>query len=133
MRRILASTLMLSSILIPAAAHASSISADDASAPTPGLRVSTGVIAPILTDSLAIQLPDGLPNSFVPMVSTVGLAFTVDSNGQAESIKVVKPSNPYWDARVVDAIHKAHFKPGTLDNQPIPVDMNVTVGVAVSK
>lgn len=127
MRRILASTLMLSSILIPAAASASS--ADDASAPTPGLRVSTGVIAPILTDSLAIQLPDGLPKSYIPVASTVGLAFTVDSNGQAENIKVVKSTNPYWDARVVDAIQKAHFRPGTLDSQPIPVDMNVTVNL----
>lgn len=128
MRRILASTLMLSSIVFPAAAIAST-SADDASAPTPGLRVSTGVIAPILIDSIDIQLPDGMPKSFVPMTSNVGLAFTVDSNGQAENIKVVKGTNPYWDARVVDAIQKAHFRPGTLDNQPVPVDLNVTVSL----
>lgn len=128
MRQILASTLMLSSILFPAAASAST-SADDASAPAPGLHVSTGVIAPILTDTIAIQLPDGLPKSFIPLNSTVGLSFTVDSNGQAENVKVVKSTNPYWDARVVDAIQKAHFRPGTLDHQTIPVDMNVTVSL----
>ena len=128
MRQTLASTLLLSSILFPAAANAST-SIDDASAPTPGLRVSTGVIAPVLTDTLAIQLPDGLPQSFIPVSSEVGLAFTVDSNGQPENIKVVKSTNPYWDARVVDAVQKAHFRPGTLDNQPIPVDMNVTVSL----
>lgn len=127
MRQILASTLMLSSILFPAAASATT--ADDVTAPTPGLRVSTGVIAPILTDSITIQLPDGLPKSFIPVTSEVGLAFTVDSNGQAENIKVVKSTNPYWDARVIEAIQKAHFYPGTLDNQPVPVDMNVTVSI----
>ena len=128
MRPTLASTLMLSSILSSAAAHASK-PADDASAPTPVLRVSTGVIAPSLADSITIQIPDGLPKSLIPVNSQVGLSFTVDSNGQPENIKVVKSANPYWDARVVQAIQKCHFRPGTLDDQPIPVDMNVTVSL----
>lgn len=128
MRPILASTLMLSSILIPAAAHART-PADDASAPTPGIRVSTGLIAPMLTDAVSIQLPEGLPKSFIPTNSNVGLSLTVDAKGQAQNIKVVKSANPYWDARVVDAIQKSHFRPGKLDDQVIPVDMNVTVNV----
>lgn len=128
MRHILASSLLLSSILFPAAANART-SADDVSAPTPGLRVSTGLVAPILVDAISIQLPEGLPRTFVPVNSEVGLSFTVDTTGHAEHVKVVKSANPYWDARVVDAIQKSQFHPGKLDNEAIPVDMNVTVSL----
>lgn len=128
MRFILAGSLMLSSFLVPAAANAST-TADDATAPTPSLRVSTGVIAPVLTDVVSITVPDGLPKSFIPVSSKVGLSFTVDGNGQAQDIKVVKSVNPYWDARIVEAISKSHFRPGKLDNQVIPVEMNVTVDI----
>jgi TonB family protein len=129
MRHIVASTIMLSSMLFPVVANAST-SADDATAPTPNLRVSTGVIAPSLIGSLALQLPEGLSQSFVPMDTPVGLSFTVDSNGQPQDVKVVKPSNPYLDARIVDAVQKAHFRPGTVDNTPIPIEMNLTVNIA---
>jgi TonB family protein len=119
---------MLSSILIPAAANAST-SADDATAPTPGIRVSTGVIAPMLDKAISIELPNGLAKTFIPMDSLVGLSFTVDTKGQAQDVKVVKSMNPYWDARVVEAIQRSHFRPGKLDNQLIPVEMNVTVDI----
>jgi TonB family protein len=64
------------------------------------------------------------------MDTPVGLSFTVDSNGQPQDVKVVKPSNPYLDARIVDAVQKAHFRPGTVDNTPIPIEMNLTVNIA---
>ncbi len=128
MRPILATTLMLSSILIPAAANAST-SADDATAPTPAIRVSTGVVAPMLDKAISIQLPDGLSKTYIPTSSLVGLSFTVDTKGQAQDVKVVKSMNPYWDARVVEAIQRSHFRPGKLDNQLIPVEMNVTVDI----
>ena len=129
MRHILASSLMLSSMLIPTVAHASS-STDDATVSTPAFRVSTGVIAPILIGNLAVQIPSGLPQSFAPLDSQVALTLTVDESGQPQNVKVVKSSNPYWDARVVAAVQKSHFKPGKVDNTPIPVDMNLTVNIA---
>lgn len=129
MRHMLASTLVLSSMLLPAMAKAST-SADDVTAATPTLRVSSGVTAPSLIDSVAIPLPEGLSRTFMPMNSVVGLSLTVDSNGQAKDVKVVKPSNPYWDARVVEAIQKSHFHPGMVDNTPVPVEMNLTVQIA---
>ena len=129
MRYIIASTLVLSSMLIPAVAHASS-SSDDATVPTPARRVSTGVTAPKLLGNLAVQFPDGLPQSFAPMDSQVGLSLTVDESGQPQNVKVVKPSNPFWDARIVEAVQKAHFLPGKIDNSPTPIDLNLTVNVA---
>ncbi len=129
MRHIIASTIMLSSMLFPAVANASS-SSDDVTAPTPNLRVSTGVTAPTLIGSIAIHLPDGLTQSFVPMDTQVGLSLTVDSNGQPQNVKVVKSSNPNRDARIVDAVQRAHFRPAKVDDTPTPVDLNLTVNVA---
>ena len=129
MRHIIASSIMLSSMLIPAVAHARS-SADDVTAPTSNLRVSTGVIAPSLVGPISIQFPDYLASSFKSMDTQVGLSLTVDSNGLPQNVKVVKSSNPFLDARVVDAIQKSHFRPGNLDDTDIPVEMNLTVTVA---
>lgn len=129
MRHILATSLMLSSMLIPAVAHATS-STDDATAPTPGLRVSTGVIAPSLVGPLSIQLPENFSASYGSMDTQVGLSLTVDSNGLPQNIKVVKSSNPFIDARIVDAIQKSHFRPGSMDETAIPIEMNLTVSVA---
>src|ERR1039458_15769 len=123
MRHMLASTLMLSSILFPVAANATS-SHDDVAASTPNLRVSTGVTAPVLTQPLSIELPDGLAKTFVSTDTQVGLSLTVDSNGRAQDIKVVKPSNPYWDARVVDAIHRSHVGPGKAEKTTTTIDVN---------
>src|SRR5579863_4602365 len=128
MRPILASSLMLSSIFLPAAAY-SSTTADDATAPTPEVRVSTGVTAPKLAEHLSIPMPAGISSAFIPSDSTLELSFTVDSKGQAEDVKVTKSLSLYWDARGVEAIQKAHCKPGRLDDQAVPVDMNLVVSL----
>ena len=128
MRQILASTLMLSSLVLPAAAQASS-TADDATAPTPEVRVSTGITPPKLANGMNIAMPDGIASAFVPNDSQLELSFTVDTQGKAENVKVVKPVNPYWDARVVEEVKKSHFKPGKLDDQSIPMDMNLVVSM----
>ncbi len=129
MRSMLASTLMLSSLLIPAVANASS-SSDDASAPTQAPRISTGVSAPVLTSPIGITLPDGLASAFLPTSPQVDVSLTVDQNGQASDVKVVKSGNPYLDALVVEAVQKSHFKPAKLDNMAIPVSMNLTLNIA---
>jgi hypothetical protein len=127
MRQILASTLMLSSIILPAAAQSSS-TADDATAPTPA-RVSTGVTAPKLGKDFALTMPDGIDKAFVSTDSQLELSFTVDTQGKAENVKVVKPVNPYWDARVVEEVERSHFKPAKLDNQAIPMEMDLVVNM----
>jgi len=126
MRPVLASTLMLSSIFLCAAAHAST-STDDATAPTPGVRVSTGVTAPKLPQAISLPMPVGISTAFIPADSTLELSFTVNSKGRAEDVKVTKPLSPFWDARVVEAIQKSQFKPGKLDDQAVPIDMNLVV------
>lgn len=129
MRHILASSLMLSSMLIPAVAHATS-SPDDATAPTPNLRVSTGVIAPSLVGPISIQMPDNLASSFKSMDTQVDLSLTVDSNGLPQNVKVVKSFSPIIDAHMIDTVSQMHFRPATIDNHPTAVDLDLTVNVA---
>lgn len=128
MRRILASSLVLSSLILPAAAKAST-PVDDASAPTP-TRVSTGVIFPALLKTVNVSIPEGFAGSPIPGDAQVGLTLTVDASGQPQNIRIVKPLNPLWDTQVVNAVSKFHFQAGTIDNQPVPVDLNLTVNIA---
>jgi TonB family protein len=128
MRRILATSLLLPSLFLPAAVKAST-PVDDTSAPTPKVRVSTGVIAPEI-DLSHLAIPMSLDQDSIPGGAEVGLSLTVDENGHPQNVRVVRSLSPLWDARVVDAVSHAHFKPGTIDNQPIPVDLNLTVNIA---
>jgi hypothetical protein len=119
---------MLSSFIIPAAAQTSK-SADDATAQTPAARVSTGITPPKLAKPLTVPMPEGIASAFVPSDQQLELSFTVDTQGKAENVKVVKPVNPYWDARVVEEIERSYFKPAKLDDQTVPMDMNLVVSV----
>jgi hypothetical protein len=126
MRHILKSSILLSSLLLPAAAFASQ-PVDDVSAST--RRVSTGVTAPRVIESADVVFPEGLRASFLPSYASFGIALTVDEKGQPQNIHVTRGFNSYWDARVVEAVGKFHFRPGSIDNQPTPVDLNLTVTV----
>lgn len=128
MRRILVASLLLPSLFLPAAAKAST-PVDDASAPTP-VRISTGVIAPVLLDSPNLSLPDGYSLDMIPADAQVQLSLTVNEKGEPENIHVVKSFSPFIDARVVDTVSQLHFRPGTVDNQPTSVDLNLTVNVS---
>jgi TonB family protein len=126
MRNIIASTVVLSSLLLPAAAFASKIS-DEPAATTPAPRITTGVIGPFLQNELTLTTPEGAAGSFLPADAQVGVSFVVDEKGVPENIQVTKSINPAWDSQVVEAVSKLHYRPARIDDQKIPVDMNLTV------
>jgi TonB family protein len=128
MRRILAISTLLSSLVLPAAAFAST-PVDDASAPTP-IRVSSGVTQPVLVNSAFLDIPSGYPTDAIPTNAQVSLSLTIDEKGQPENIQVTKSFSKFWDARVINTVREFHFKPATVDNQPTPVDMNLVVNIA---
>lgn len=128
MRRILAASLLLPSLFLPAVAKAST-PVDDATAPTP-VRVSTGVTAPVLLGKPVLSLPVGYSFDLIPTDAQVQLSLTVDEKGQPQNIHIVKSFNPFVDASVMDSVSQFHFRPGTIDNQPVAVDLNLTVNVA---
>jgi len=129
MHRMLATSLLLPSLFLPAAVNASAL-VDDTSATAPKVRVSTGVTAPKLLHANQINLQVTGAESPIPADAQVGLSLTVDEKGRPQNVKVVKPLNPLWDARVVEAISRSQFKPGKVDEQPTAVDMNLVVTIA---
>jgi TonB family protein len=66
----------------------------------------------------------------IPADAQVELSLTVNAKGEPENIQVVKSFSPFIDARVVETVSQLHFRPGTIDNQPVAIDLNLTVNVA---
>jgi protein TonB len=125
MRRILAA-IMLSSMALSAAA-ATSKPANDADA-TSVRPISTGVTAPHLVYSTKINISASeLPNTYSN--ARVILKFNLDTTGTPTSIQVVQPLTQAIDARIVDAVRKFRWSPAVLNNQTVPIDMNLVVQV----
>ncbi len=127
MRRILATSIMLSSLILPAAAFAST-PVDDATAPTP-IRISSGVTEPVLVNTAYLDIPQGYSIDAIPSDAQVALSLTINEKGQPENIQVTKSYSKFWDARVIETVREFRFKPGTVDNEPTPVDMNLVVNI----
>jgi len=125
MRRIIAA-IMLSSIALSAAA-ATSKPANDADS-TSVRPVSTGVTAPHLVYSTRISIS----SSELPATTSSGrvvLRFMLDTTGTPQSIHVVEPLTQSLDARIVDAVRQFRWSPAVLNNQTVPIDMNLVVQV----
>ena len=97
MRRILAASLLLSPLFLPAAAVRSQ-PVKDASAPTQ--VTSTGVTAPSLVHSSDIIVTPDFAAT-IRDESMVVLELNLDEQGKPEDIQVVKSVNPTLDADVV--------------------------------
>jgi len=127
MRRTITGTLLLSSLLFTAAAYASPPTGDT---PAPARRVSTGITPPQLLDSLTLGLPDAISATSIPAGTQISVAFVVDEKGQPHDIHVVQGYDLIWNARAVDAVSKLHYRPASLDNQSIPMNMNLVITLA---
>lgn len=127
MRPTLLASLLLSPMLVTASAVASQPKSD-APAPAEYHRVSTGVAVPAIIDS-TFRIPASALGETGAGSAKVVLSLNVDEKGNAKNVHVVKSANPELDARVVTAVLQSHFRPATLDHQPIAVDMDLTVSV----
>jgi TonB family protein len=126
MRRILIASLLLSPTLFIAPAVASQ-PRSDADTSTQPLQVSTGVVAPQLIHSAIVDLPDDSSGRLNTQDTKVVLSLEVDARGKTQNIQVIKSVNPGLEERVVDAVRQFRYRPAKLDNQDIPLDMNLTV------
>jgi TonB family protein len=116
---------LVSTVLFPALASASEPA--PAAANAQPVRISTGVIAPVLVTPLTLEVP-GTP--LKPIAGQVGLSILVDENGNVRDVKVTRPLSKFWDARVAEAVAKGHFRPATLDHQAIALNVDLPVAVA---
>jgi TonB family protein len=124
MRRILVASLLLSPLFTAAAV--ASQPATDAVAPTQVVRVSTGVTDAQIAYPTNVDAPASLGGS-TPTDGKVVLKVNVDAMGTARGIQVVKSVNADLDARAIAAVRQFRFHPATLDNQAVPVTVNLTV------
>jgi TonB family protein len=145
MRRIIVSTLLLSTVLLHAQkgtqgqsatlearnnavnslSDAASAATDTASAPS--RRISTGVTWPKLISepTLSISSTDFPTHDLA--AQHVVVAFRVDENGAPQNVHLLKSVNQAVDGRILSAVRQYRFVPGTLDDQNVAVDVNLVV------
>jgi TonB family protein len=143
MRRIIVSTLLLSTVLLHAqtgtkgqsvmlvahndAASALTASATDATTPTHGRRISTGVTGPKLISEPAFSVSAAdFPTRDLATQHMV-VSFRVDESGAPQNVHLVKSVSQIVDERVMAAVRQYRFVPGTLDDQNVPVDVNLVI------
>jgi len=126
MRRILVASL-LSSVALTAAA-ASPKPANDASTPATPV-VTTGVTSAQLRYAAKIDLPPTAALASLPNPAKMVLKLNLDQTGSPTHVEVVRSLTPELDARVVKAVRQFRWSPAVLDNQTIPIDVNLIVEV----
>jgi TonB family protein len=119
--------LLLTSALLTASAVAATPKTDAAPSAAP-LRVSSGIVAPVIMEPIGFYIPPSVLG-YSPANSKVVLTLSVDEKGNAQNVRVVQSASPELDSHVVTAVLQSHFRPATLNKQPIPIDMSLTVNV----
>ncbi len=128
MRRILEASALLSTVMFAAVAVASQ-PATNATVPTYNSHLATSMTTPaeILYAPNFDLTSRGIVGS--PQASNVVLKLNISERGKAQNLQVVQSDDPVLNDPVVNAVRKFQFRPAKLDNQPIPVKMNLIVKV----
>ena len=127
MRPILVVTL-LSSLALSASAATPKPSSDATGAAPASLVISTGVTQAQLLRAASIYVPtDALDAHSNP--AELVLRVSLDETGTPTGMRVVRSINPDVDSRIMKAVRSFRWRPAVLDNQTIPVDVNLVVDV----
>ncbi|HTW50203.1 MAG TPA: energy transducer TonB [Acidobacteriaceae bacterium] len=121
---------MLSSFALAAAAatpQPNNNAADATSATTN--RVTTGITAPQLSNSAVVHIPDDAILDTCPNPARMMVRLNLDARGNTTGAEVLHSISPAVDAHVIAAVRQFHWRPASLDNQPIPLTVNLTVEV----
>ncbi len=127
MHRILVASL-LSSFALTAAAATPKPASDASGAAPAAVVVSTGVTEAQLLRSTKIDIPTNVVDSFSNPAQMV-LRVNLDETGTPTHVAVVHSINPEVDTRVMKAVRQFRWRPAVLDNQTIPVDVNLVIQV----
>ena len=87
------------------------------------VRVSDGIVAPKLIQSASIKWAGDSDS----MDKIVVVHLTVDPTGKPVSLSIVSSTSPTMNRSVLDGVKQYRFQPGTLDNSPYSVPMNLEV------
>lgn len=87
------------------------------------VRVSNGIVAPKLIHSANIQWGgDSYPGDNIVVVH-----LTVDPTGKPVNVSIVSSTSPTMNSNVLQGVKQYRFQPGTLDNSPYSVPMNLQI------
>ena len=138
MRRIILSSLFLSTVLLHGQTSTSAQSATlearnntvnslptDSDVPSHARPVSTGVTFPkfISGPKMSVSTTDFPTRDLAAQQAIVALR--VDENGNPQNVHLVKSANQAVDARILSAVREYRFVPGSLDERNVPVDVNL--------
>jgi TonB family protein len=113
----------MSSLVQPTKSTASSNN-DTAITPTSSpVRVSEGIVAPKLIHSANIKWAGDADSTDKIVV----VHFTVDPTGKPVNLSVVSSTSPTMNRSVLEGVKQYRFQPGTLDNSPYSVPMNLEI------
>jgi outer membrane biosynthesis protein TonB len=148
MRKVIAATLALTPMLLHAQANSPAqtqsspasttlqsklvqpkeLNGSEAAAPTTTpVRVSTGVGAPKLIHTVAVESDaNWIPTAGAFERKTV-VEMMVDATGKPSNLKIVQSLGPVMDHNVLAAVSQYRFTPGTLDGAPTAVPVNLHV------
>lgn len=125
MRLTIPALLLASSLLPVTALAAPPASADVHNA---AVRVSTGVVSPRVLNAQQFPITaDGVQAAEPLGWRTVVLDLNVDEKGMPSEVHVVRSVNPKVDAQVLAAARQFRFQPALLDDQPVPVDLRLSI------
>jgi TonB family protein len=99
---------------------------------TTPVRISTGVGAPKLVHTVAIESDSTwIPTGFAFERKAI-VELTVDVTGKPSDLKIVRSVGPVMDHNVLAAVSQYRFTPGTLDGAPTAVPVNLQVVLRTS-
>lgn len=128
MRRILVVSLLSSCALVAAAANPHPT--DHASGEEPQTRVTTGVAAPRITSrATVVHIPNDPVLDTYPNPAKMMIQVNLDQAGIPTEFHVLQSISPKVDAHVVEALRQFRWRPAMLDNQAIPLAVNLSVEV----
>jgi TonB family protein len=112
-------------------AFAAAPPATDVSATTGSRRISTGVIAPklIKESKITVATSDFVTEDLASQF--VLLHLLVDESGKPQNVQVIKSANPQVDSRVLAAVRDYRFTPATLDDQAVPLELDLRINFEV--
>lgn len=99
---------------------------DDVPAASP-LRVTTGVVAPKIVRTVDVTVNEDPMWRFSGKDKKVIVSMTVDKNGKPSDLKIAQSAGTELDEDVLNAVAQYRFKPGTLNNQPTEVPVNLEI------
>ena len=89
------------------------------------LRPGSGVVSPKLLSSLEPASNDYAQKNNIAGMTL--LSTVVGASGKPGNVTIVRPIGFGLDEQAVDAVERAHFRPGMHDGQAVPVVVNVQV------